>query len=65
MDWLCQHAPPFLLPRWYNVLAWLTAAAIIAATLATKGLILFSAHPVFMSLACVGFLTAVRRCAPA
>ncbi len=60
MDWICQQAPGFLLPRWYNVLAWVTAFAIITNTLATKSFVLFSAHPVFMSLACVGFMSEVR-----
>ena len=88
MEWICQQAPPFLLPRWYNVLAWVAACAIITGTLATKvcvyvcvracvracvlacathsltacaqSFVLFSAHPVFMSLACVGFMTEVR-----
>ena len=36
MEWICQQAPPFLLPRWYNVLAWVAACAIITGTLATK-----------------------------
>jgi hypothetical protein len=64
MDWVCQQAPGFLLPRWYNVLAWVSTIAIITTTLATKGRVLFSAHPVFMSLACVGFMSEVRSPSP-
>jgi len=59
MDFICSQVPPFLLPRWYNVLAWVTTGAIIAATLHAKGLMLFTAHPVCMSLACVGFMSEV------
>ena len=61
MDWICQQVPSFALPRWYNVLAWVTTFAIITGTLATKSFVLFSAHPVCMSLACVGFMSEVRN----